>query len=208
MRHQRSGTQNALPPPAATDGCGRLSRGGGGGGGPAVHAPDSVLLFEEHVTLCAATIMGDNEYSSSIHEDGLLAPPPDSNEAKFTCSSNKLVIGVAAVAPVAWSSDGSWFVHATGDNSLHVCNKPGSSATFKVHGVLVGHSETVACMVALASTQPSRSNQSPTRRLFTQWSLLFSSPLPPTGCGFGMWLTAGSLCCPFCIFGSITNRAF
>jgi hypothetical protein len=91
--------------------------------------------------------MGDNEYATSANDDALLPASGNSKEPKFSCSTNKLVIGVAAVATVAWSSDGSWFVHATGDNSLHVCHKPGSSATFKVHGVLVGHSETVVCMV-------------------------------------------------------------
>ncbi len=86
--------------------------------------------------------MGD-----SANNDDILPAAADSKEPKFSCSTNKFIIGVASVAPVAWSSDGSWFVHATGDNSLHVCHKPGSSATFKVHGVLVGHSETVTCMV-------------------------------------------------------------
>jgi hypothetical protein len=100
--------------------------------------------------------MNDNEYSGSVNPDGVLPPAADSKEPKFLCTNNKLVIGVAAVSPVAWSSDGAWFVHATGDNSMHVCHKPGSSVTFKVHGVLVGHSEPVACLVRCSSGAASR----------------------------------------------------
>jgi hypothetical protein len=91
--------------------------------------------------------MSDNEYADSSNPDGSLLHSSDSKEPKFACSTNKHVVGVAALTPVAWSSDGAWFVHATGDNSLHVCSRPGASPTFKVHGVLVGHSETVTCMV-------------------------------------------------------------
>jgi hypothetical protein len=91
--------------------------------------------------------MADSEYSGSLNPEGSLPPSVDSKEPKFSCTTNKLIVGVAAVAPVAWSSDGAWLVHATGDNSLHVCHKPGSSVAFKVHGVLVGHSETVTCLV-------------------------------------------------------------
>jgi WD40 repeat protein len=87
-----------------------------------------------------------SEYSGTVASDNSPSVA-DSKEPKFSCSINKSVIGVAAVSPVAWSSDGAWFVHATGDNSLHVCSKPGSSTAFKVHGVLVGHRATVTCMV-------------------------------------------------------------
>ena len=91
--------------------------------------------------------MSDSEYADTSNPNGSLLPAVDSKEPKFACSTNKHVVGVAALTPVAWSSDGAWFVHATGDNSLHVCSRPGASPTFKVHGVLVGHSETVTCMV-------------------------------------------------------------
>jgi hypothetical protein len=144
--------------------------------------------------------MGDHEheYSNSVNPDGVLPPAADSKEPKFSCSTNKFVIGVAAVSPVAWSSDGAWLVHATGDNSMHVCHKPGASATFKVHGVLVGHSEPVTCLVR-QSPRASPSSTQPlvtTCRRFTPWSPPSSSPPALTACGFGTSPIAGALVAP------------
>jgi hypothetical protein len=138
--------------------------------------------------------MAESEYPGSMNPEGSLPPSADSKEPKFSCTTNKLVVGVAAVAPVAWSSDGSWLVHATGDNSLHVCHKPGSSSSFKVHGVLVGHSETVTCLVTQSIQCMLFSFLTASRlRLFIPWSQLFSSPLLPTDFGFGTSPNAGIL---------------
>lgn len=153
--------------------------------------------YSQKVSTSNIPNMADSEYSGSLNPEGSLPPSVDSKEPKFSCTTNKLVVGVAAVAPVAWSSDGAWLVHATGDNSLHVCHKPGSSVAFKVHGVLVGHSETVTCLVRDNLLHFFVFLSASLHRLFIPWSPLFSSPLLLTDFGFGTSQIAGCLVCYF-----------
>ena len=118
--------------------------------------------------------MSDSEYADTSNPNGSLLPAVDSKEPKFACSTNKHVVGVAALTPVAWSSDGAWFVHATGDNSLHVCSRPGASPTFKVHGVLVGHSETLPSSgTVVVGGNECKSGTDSVERLGTSLSFLF-----------------------------------
>jgi hypothetical protein len=150
--------------------------------------------------------MAENEYSESVNPEALPPPSVDSKEPKFSCTTNKLVVGVAAVAPVAWSSDGAWLVHATGDHSLHVCHKPGSSSAFKVHGVLVGHSETVTCLVM----------QDISCDLFIVTDCLLSQafhPMEPTllvsGGADGLWFWNVAECrCTPCRFQSLSCKTY